>query len=57
MSASGDFTDHTDLVTKNVRKRIGWILQTFHSRDKMFMRKMYISIIDKSAGCFLDQKY
>ena len=39
------FKDHIENVIKKVRKTIGWVCQTFASRDVNFMRQIYVSVV------------
>ena len=53
MSQYGDYNAHIDYICKKVRKRIGWILRSFNSRQPHFLRivwKTYIGPIIDYCG-------
>ena len=45
MSHEGTFDAHIDKIIKKARQKIGWFCRSFLSRDKQFMRKMFITYI------------
>ena len=45
ISSDGRFSCHIDELVKKVRKKVGWLCQSFMSRDIMFLRRVCISQI------------
>ena len=45
MSSDGSFNIHIENFTNECKKKIGWILRTFYSRDILTMRTLFKSLI------------
>ena len=45
MDSDGTFNTHINLLIKKLRKKIGWVLRSFYSRNIEFMRQIFISLI------------
>ena len=45
MNNKATFTDHIEKALKKARQKLGWILRTFNSRNKWFMRHMFKSLV------------
>ena len=45
MNNKATFTDHIEKAIKKARQKLGWILRTFNSRNKWFMRHMFKSLV------------
>ena len=45
MDSDGTFNTHINTLIKKLRKKIGWVLRSFYSRNIDFMRQIFISLI------------
>ena len=45
MNNKATFTDHLEKAVKKSRQKMGWVLRTFKSRQKWFMRHMFKSLV------------
>ena len=45
MNNKATFTDHIEKAVKKARQKMGWILRTFKSKRKWFMRHMFKSLV------------
>ena len=45
MNNKATFTEHLDKAVKKARQKMGWVLRTFKSRQKWFMRHMFKSLV------------
>ena len=45
MNNKATFSDHIEKALRKARQKLGWILRTFNSRNKWFMRHMFKSLL------------
>ena len=45
LSDDGAFDDHVEKVCKKARQKSGWLFRTFYSRNALFLRQMFKSLV------------
>jgi hypothetical protein len=45
MSEDASFTEHIENICKKVRQKCGWLYRTFYTRNPVFMRHMFNSLV------------
>ena len=45
LTDNGAFEEHIDKVCKKVRQKSGWLFRTFYSRNTLFLRQLFKSLV------------